>query len=57
MLSACAGIAILATGCGSGGEQIPLADVPAGKEYKPSKSSEGKRPAGVSTSPEQLIYK
>jgi len=56
-LSACAGIAMLATGCDGGGEKIPLADVPPGAEYKPSKSSESKRPAGVPTSPQELIYK
>ncbi len=56
--SACAGVAMLATGCGSGGEQIPLADVPEQK-INPNNNSPAatKRPAGVPTSPQELIYK
>jgi hypothetical protein len=56
VLAVSAGIALLATGCGSGTEVIPLADVPAPKENA-NKSKTVKPPPGVPTSSRELIYK
>lgn len=58
MLAASAGLAMLAMGCGGGGDQIPLADVPLSKENPASNTpAKSKRPAGMPTSPQELIYK